>query len=263
LDLEELKTVELADGELAKQRLQVGDVLFNRTNSRELVGKTGMWDGRLEAVPASYFIRIRFRAHAEHPQHFTTFMNLPSMKRRLAEMARGAVGQANINSRELKSIEFPVPPIKLQYEFAARVSEIRSMQVEQAASQRYRRTIIEQFFPSRGFGKLKLAEARKAIRDYRRATGHLAGTIDLMLTYVENGTQFTREFGDINEAYYKSLESVLYEMTQLLRKEDPSLYPEFRERIQRLGDHADYIGWGYGDHLRDQVHLLERELANE
>ena len=131
------------------------------------------------------------------------------------------------------------------------------------AVERYRRTIIEQFFPQRGFGKLKLAEARKAIRDYRRATDHLAGTIDLMLTYVENGTQFTREFGDINEAYYNSLESVLQEMTQLLRKGDPSLYPEFRERIQRLGGHADYIGWGYGDYLRDQVRLLERELSSE
>jgi type I restriction enzyme S subunit len=144
LDLEELKTVELADSELAKQRLQVGDVLFNRTNSRELVGKTGMWDGRFEAVPASYFIRVRFRPNAEHPQHFTTFMNLPSMKRRLAEMARGAVGQANINSKELKSIEFPVPPVKLQCEFAARVREIRAMEAEQATS----RSRLENLFQS-------------------------------------------------------------------------------------------------------------------
>jgi type I restriction enzyme S subunit len=134
LDLEKLKTVELRDSELAKQRLQVGDVLFNRTNSRELVGKTGVWDGRFEAVPASYFIRVRFRPNAEHPQHFTTFMNLSSMKRRLAEMARGAVGQANINSKELKSIEFPVPPVKLQGEFAARVAEIRGMEVQQLLS---------------------------------------------------------------------------------------------------------------------------------
>jgi hypothetical protein len=52
-------------------------------------------------------------------------------------------------------------------------------------------------------------------------------------------------------------------MTQLLRKDDPSLYPEFRERIQRLGDHVDYIGWGYGDYLRDQVGLLETELGGE
>ena len=61
-------------------------------------------------------------------------MNLSSMKRRLAEMARGAVGQANINSKELKSIEFPVPPLPLQNQFAARVGEIRAVQTEQTAS---------------------------------------------------------------------------------------------------------------------------------
>lgn len=131
------------------------------------------------------------------------------------------------------------------------------------AVEKYRRTIIEQFYPARGFGKLKLAEARKAIRDYRRATGDLTGTIDLMLTYVENGTQFTREFGDMNEDYYNSLESVLREMTRLLRKEKPALYPQFRERIQGLEVHADHIGWGYGEALRDHVGLLETEPASE
>lgn len=53
LDLDDLKTVELEEGEYIKQRLQAGDVLFNRTNSRELVGKTCMWDGRFDAVAAS------------------------------------------------------------------------------------------------------------------------------------------------------------------------------------------------------------------
>jgi hypothetical protein len=131
------------------------------------------------------------------------------------------------------------------------------------ALEKYRHKIVEQFFPSRGFGKLKLAEARKAIRDYRKATGNLNGTIDLMLTYVENGTQFTHEFGDINEAFYNSLESVLNEMAELLLGEGAKLYPQFRDRIQRLTTHAGHIGWGYGDSLRDQVYLLENELAGE
>ena len=144
LDLEDLKTVELADSELEKQRLRAGDVLFNRTNSRELVGKTGMWDGRFDAVAASYFIRVRFRADVEHPQHFTTFMNLPFMKRRLAETARGAVGQANINSQELKAITVPVPPLHLQQEFAKRVTEIRDMETAQAAN----RQRLEDLFQS-------------------------------------------------------------------------------------------------------------------
>lgn len=131
------------------------------------------------------------------------------------------------------------------------------------ALEKYRHKIVEQFFPSRGFGKLKLAEARKAIRDYRKATGNLTGTIDLMLTYVENGTKFTHEFGDINDAFYNSLESVLNEMAELLLGEGAKLYPQFRDGIQRLTTHAGHIGWGYGDTLRDQVYLLENELAGE
>ena len=131
-----------------------------------------------------------------------------------------------------------------------------------AALEKYRHKIVEQFFPSRGDGKLKLAEARKAIRDYRKATGNLTGTIDLMLTYVENGTEFTHEFGDINEFFYNSLESVLNEMSQLLMCDGPELYPRFRERIRRLATHADGIGWGYGDAVRGQVYQLENELAS-
>jgi hypothetical protein len=46
-----------------------------------------------------------------------------------------------------------------------------------AALEKYRRKIVEQFFPARGYGKLKLSEARKAIRDYRRATGNLTGRL--------------------------------------------------------------------------------------
>ena len=131
------------------------------------------------------------------------------------------------------------------------------------ALENYRRRIVEQFFPRQGFGKLKLAEARKAIRDYRKATGNVAGTIDLMLAYVENDTDFTRQYGDINAAYYSSLKSVMYEMVQLLCQEGAELYPRFRERIQRLDSHADHIGWGYGDFLREQVFFLENELAGE
>ena len=133
LDLKDLKTVELQDKSSKKQRLRPGDVLFNRTNSRELVGKTAIWDGRFDAVAAWYFIRVRFRDDAQHPQHFTTFMNLPFMKQRLAQMARGAVGQANINSKELQSIELPVPPIALQRAFADRVIEIGALEAEQAS----------------------------------------------------------------------------------------------------------------------------------
>jgi hypothetical protein len=64
------------------------------------------------------------------------------------------------------------------------------------ALEKYRGKIVEQFFPARGFGKLKLGEARKAIRDYRKATGNLPGTAELLMTY-ENGWGRARTDGDV------------------------------------------------------------------
>ncbi|CAN5353633.1 hypothetical protein BH10PSE16_BH10PSE16_40960 [soil metagenome] len=129
------------------------------------------------------------------------------------------------------------------------------------ALEAYRRKIVEQFFPARGFGKLKLAEARKAIRDYRKATGQLAGTVELMMTYVENGARFTQEYGDIEERFYDSVESVLDELAALLLGEARSLYPGFESRLARVKKMTADMGWGFGDHVREVVSELEERFA--
>ena len=134
--------------------------------------------------------------------------------------------------------------------------------VPDAILDKYRKRVVEQFLPKRGFGKLDLRAARRTIRDYRKATSDLAGTVDLMLTYVESGTEFTDQFGDINESFYNSLESVLDEMVSLLRTpEGAALYPRFQDRVNRLARMASGIGWGYGDHVTEQIELLEAEVG--
>jgi hypothetical protein len=134
--------------------------------------------------------------------------------------------------------------------------------VPDAILDKYRKRIVEQFLPKRGEGKLDLRSARRTIRDYRKATSDLAGTVDLMLTYVESGTDFTNQFGDISESFYNSLESVLDEMVGLLRTtEGAALYPRFQDRVSRLARIASGIGWGYGDHVTEQVELLEAEVG--
>ena len=130
-----------------------------------------------------------------------------------------------------------------------------------AVLEKYRGKIVAQFFPARGFGKLKLGEARKAIRDYRKATGDLPGTAELLMTYVENGTRFTHEFGDIDERFYSSVESALEELAALLRGEARALYPQFRDRLAQAERLTDGIGWGFHDFVVEVVGRLDAELG--
>ena len=81
--------------------------------------------------------------------------------------------------------------------------------------------------------------ARKAIRDYRKATGNLAGTAELLMTYVENGAEFTHEYGDIDERFYNSVESALEELAALLRGEAREMYPQFSDRLARVEQMTD------------------------
>lgn len=135
LDCEDLKYVELGDRDFRKYSLRVGDILFNRTNSRDLVGKTSLWDGRFDAVAASYFIRIRVDENTVLPTYVWAFLNTDTMKGHLFAMARGAIGQANINAKEVKSLLLPLPPLEKQREFATLVSRAyRTMGKTQAAA---------------------------------------------------------------------------------------------------------------------------------
>ena len=122
------------------------------------------------------------------------------------------------------------------------------------ALEKYRRKIVEQFFPACGFGKLKLSEARKAIRDYRKATGNVAGTAELLMTYVENGAQFTREYGDIDERFYDNLVSLFSKAAKLLKTMDAQTKEITLPRLISVVEKAVGIGWGYHDGITDALY---------
>lgn len=131
VDLAALKYVDLPPAEVARFGLKDGDILFNRTNSKELVGKTGLWIGDREAILASYFIRLRVDERLARPFFVWAFMNTPHMKRVLFETARGAIGQANINSRELRAFRIPLPALDVQVRFEARCRDVLALRVQQ------------------------------------------------------------------------------------------------------------------------------------
>jgi hypothetical protein len=125
----------------------------------------------------------------------------------------------------------------------------------------YRSKIVEQFFPQRGVEKLRLGEARKAIRDFRKATGNIPGTAELLMTYVENGVRYTCEYGDIDERFYNSMESALEELADLLRGPGREVYPDFSDRLAKVEEMTNGIGWGFHEYICDVVGQLEDDLA--
>ena|SRR5437879_5975870 len=129
--------------------------------------------------------------------------------------------------------------------------------------EKYRGKIVEQFYPARGEAKLRLSEARKAIKDYRKATGNLSGTTELLMTYVEQAAEFTHEYGDIDERFYNSVESALDELAALLHGEARGMYLQLSERLARVEQITDGIGWGFHDHIGDVVARLEEELGDQ
>ena len=116
LDLTDLKYIDIPDNEYEKCVVRKGDILFNRTNSVDLIGKTVAYDRPDEMIIAGYIIRVRLNERLL-PEVFSQYMNLEVMKKTLSSMAKGAVHQANINAQELKNIAIYLPETDLQMEF--------------------------------------------------------------------------------------------------------------------------------------------------
>ena len=116
LDLSDLKYIDIPEDELEKCVVRKGDILFNRTNSAELVGKTALFDLDQDMIIAGYIIRVRLNDKIL-PEFFVQYMNTDVLKSLLKGMAKGAVNQANINAKELQGIKVYLPPLELQNEF--------------------------------------------------------------------------------------------------------------------------------------------------
>lgn len=122
-DLTDLKFISLDNDELEKCVVRKGDVLFNRTNSLDLIGKTADFDFDEDMVIAGYIIRIKLKETIV-PKFFSMYMNTDDMKLHLRTIAKGAVNQANINAQELQGIPIYIPPIELQQQFADFVKQV-------------------------------------------------------------------------------------------------------------------------------------------
>lgn len=110
--------------EIKKYLLRKNDVLFNRTNSPELVGKVGIYKGERPAIFAGYLIRINYKPDIINPCFLTYILNSETIRNFGFSVMSKSVNQANINGTLLKSYKIPLPSLEKQNEIVAEIEKI-------------------------------------------------------------------------------------------------------------------------------------------
>ncbi len=154
LALDALKYLPMRHDEFPDLLLTKGDLLFNRTNSAELVGKTAVYKGTPHPCSlASYLIRVRL-AECCLPEFVAYFINSVFGRAWIAKVVSQQVGQANVNGTKLQALAIPLPPLAEQQRIVAEVERRLSVVEELEAvvtanlqrATRLRQSILKQAF---------------------------------------------------------------------------------------------------------------------
>jgi type I restriction enzyme S subunit len=102
------------DSEITKYSLKYNDVLFNRTNSPELVGKSAIYKGEMPAIFAGYLIRLHRKEQLIDADFMNYYLSSDKAINYGKTVVISSVNQANINGTKLKNYPIPIPPLKEQ-----------------------------------------------------------------------------------------------------------------------------------------------------
>ncbi len=125
---------------------------------------------------------------------------------------------------------------------------------DSAVLEKYKKIVRDEFVPSgrTQFPKMRASVARKAISDYKKISCSNSGIADIMLSYVEAGVDCTNTFGDIDESFYNSMESMYESALKYMVKEN--LFHDFDERLKAVVTNTSGIGWFFHDTLSELYH---------
>lgn len=119
--------------DLDKYRLEPGDILFNNTNSTELVGKSALFQGHSEPVVYSnHFTRIRINTERSFPVYIIDWLIWQHQLGTFANLCNRWIGQSAVKNDILFSLEIPLPPTRAEQERIARILNEQIAVVEKA-----------------------------------------------------------------------------------------------------------------------------------
>ena len=133
VDATDIKYAATSDINPERDLLRHGDVLFNRTNSIDLVGKAAIFSLEGEWAFASYLVRLIPRTELMLPEYLVTLINCAPIRSRILATATKGVSQANINTKNLGAVEVPVPSIDHQRRLVKVFADCRDTEERLAA----------------------------------------------------------------------------------------------------------------------------------
>jgi type I restriction enzyme, S subunit len=133
--------------EIAKYMLNPGDVLFNRTNSPELVGKTAIFQGEQPAIYAGYLIRVRCCPSLDS-EFLNLSLNSPAARDYCWKVKSDGVSQSNINAKKLAAYRFKLPLIEEQQEIVRRTQELFTLSEQLEGKLTSARKIVDRLTPA-------------------------------------------------------------------------------------------------------------------
>ena len=120
----------------------------------------------------------------------------------------------------------------------------------------FKKIILEGLYPEDPihWSGASMALTMRTFEALKKSDGSANELIDLMLFYVECGTQFTSDYGDIDEDFYEQLETVFEDTLKLIKTVDPQL-TIYKQRLEAIKATAHEVGWGYGDQIDDLLDM--------
>jgi len=159
-----------------------------------------------------------------------------------------------LKSKTQKELIDDIATLFKSFDVVKEYYQVQLFDNDESVLQKYKAIIEHEFFPisERKDPPARLSVAKKAITEYKKLTSSGINITDIMVFYVETGVRFTIEYGDIDEAFYISMESMYEKAIKFIDKN--GLATIFNNRLLAIVNNTEGMGWGFHDGLADLYH---------
>lgn len=135
VSLHDLRRLEIDNKEIERFELRENDIVINRVNSREYVGKTAIIPELTERIVyESNIMKFRVREEAVSPKYLIHALQTNSIQKQIQSKMKEAINQASINQKDVRSLRVPIPSIDEQRHFLNALLHLKAIYSAQRAN---------------------------------------------------------------------------------------------------------------------------------